>query len=72
MALKALVNGKMVHADDLSEDQFRAIQVKKPQVIMFCCQTRATCASVRSIMSLFTTGEPSNALVALIPPCMIS
>jgi hypothetical protein len=40
MALKALVNGKMVHADDLSEDQFRAIQVKKPQVIMFCCQTR--------------------------------
>jgi hypothetical protein len=40
MALKALVSGKITRAEDLSEDQFRALQSQKPQVAMLCCQTR--------------------------------
>jgi competence CoiA-like predicted nuclease len=40
MALKALVNGKLTRAEDLSKDQFRYLQLQKPQVAMLCCQTR--------------------------------
>lgn len=40
MALKALVNWKLMSAEDISLDDWRAIQAKKPPIRMFCCLTQ--------------------------------
>jgi hypothetical protein len=40
MALKALVNSKLMSAEDIPLDEWRAIQAQKPPIRMFCCLTQ--------------------------------
>jgi hypothetical protein len=40
MALKALVNWKLMSAEEIPLDEWRAIQAQKPPIRMFCCLTQ--------------------------------
>ena len=40
MALKALVNRTLMSAEDITLDEWRALQAQKPPIKMFCCLTK--------------------------------